>query len=77
MEAARVAAERGHEVALYEKDARLGGLVPLAAIVKDCETPELQDFVPLRRAGAAQEQGRRAQGHEVTPEIVRRRSPTP
>ena len=63
MEAARIAAERGHEVVLYEKDPRLGGLVPLAAIVKDCETPELQDFVTLRGAGAPQEQGDRAQGH--------------
>ena len=31
MEAARVAALRGHEVCLYEKDERLGGQLPLAA----------------------------------------------
>jgi 2,4-dienoyl-CoA reductase (NADPH2) len=37
MEAARVAALRGHEVILYEKERRLGGLLPLAAIVKDLE----------------------------------------
>jgi 2,4-dienoyl-CoA reductase (NADPH2) len=34
MEAARVAALRGHAVTLYEKSARLGGLMPVAAIVK-------------------------------------------
>ncbi len=51
MEAARVAAERGHEVTLYEKSSRLGGLVPLAAIVKDCETPELVDFVRWQKRG--------------------------
>lgn len=34
MEAARVAALRGHEVSLYEKTSRLGGLMPVAAIVK-------------------------------------------
>ena len=34
MEAARVAALRGHQVTLYEKKNRLGGLMPLAAMVK-------------------------------------------
>lgn len=37
MEAARVAASRGHQVILYEKGHKLGGLMPLAAIVKDFE----------------------------------------
>jgi 2,4-dienoyl-CoA reductase (NADPH2) len=41
LEAARVAAQRGHEVRLYEKTPRLGGLVPLAAIVKDVEIDDL------------------------------------
>ena len=77
MEAARVAAERGHEVALYEKDARLGGLVPLAAIVKDCETPELLDFVRYQERELRKNKVAVHKGTEVTPEIVRRRSPTP
>lgn len=34
LEAARVAALRGHQVTLYEKKRRLGGLMPLAAMVK-------------------------------------------
>jgi 2,4-dienoyl-CoA reductase (NADPH2) len=34
MEAARVAAMRGHQVTLYEKTSRLGGLMLLAAVVK-------------------------------------------
>ncbi len=34
MEAARVAAIRGHEVVLYEKENRLGGLLPLVALIK-------------------------------------------
>ena len=37
MEAARVAALRGHEVILYEKSSKLGGLIPLAAVVKELE----------------------------------------
>jgi 2,4-dienoyl-CoA reductase (NADPH2) len=34
MEAARVSALRGHDVTLYEKAPKLGGLLPLAAMVK-------------------------------------------
>jgi 2,4-dienoyl-CoA reductase (NADPH2) len=34
LEAARVAAQRGHAVTLCEKSARLGGLMPVAAVVK-------------------------------------------
>ena len=34
MEAARVSALRGHDVTLYEKQPKLGGLLPIAAIVK-------------------------------------------
>jgi 2,4-dienoyl-CoA reductase (NADPH2) len=34
MEAARVSALRGHDVTLYEKAHKLGGLLPIAAIVK-------------------------------------------
>jgi 2,4-dienoyl-CoA reductase (NADPH2) len=44
MEAARVAALRGHEVTLYEKSSRLGGLMPLAAMVKG-EHEKILDFV--------------------------------
>ncbi len=39
MEAARVSALRGHDVTLYEKLTKLGGLLPLAAMVKG-EHPE-------------------------------------
>jgi 2,4-dienoyl-CoA reductase (NADPH2) len=41
MEAARVAALRGHEVSLYESGTMLGGLMPLAAIVKGTEIEDL------------------------------------
>ena len=43
LEAARVAAQRGHTVILYEKN-RLGGLVPTAAMLKDVE---IDDFLAL------------------------------
>jgi 2,4-dienoyl-CoA reductase (NADPH2) len=45
LEAARVAALRGHEVMLYEKESILGGLLPLAALVKDFELQELLNTV--------------------------------
>jgi 2,4-dienoyl-CoA reductase (NADPH2) len=45
MEAARVAALRGHEVTLYEKEHILGGSVPLAAVVKGFEREDLLGLV--------------------------------
>jgi 2,4-dienoyl-CoA reductase (NADPH2) len=45
LEAARVAALRGHEVSLYEKGKRLGGLVPMAAVVKSTYLEDLPSFV--------------------------------
>ncbi len=41
MEAARVAALRGHDVTLYEKNKKLGGLIPIAAIVKGTDLENL------------------------------------
>ena len=41
MEAARVAALRGHKVTLCEKASKLGGLLSLAAMLKDVEVNEL------------------------------------
>lgn len=45
MEAARVAALRGHDVTLYEKKPMLGGLVPLASLIKGTEIEELPSFI--------------------------------
>ncbi|MFC1909830.1 FAD-dependent oxidoreductase [Chloroflexota bacterium] len=45
IEAALVAAQRGHKVTLYEKTSKLGGLVPIAALVKDLETDVLLDLL--------------------------------
>jgi 2,4-dienoyl-CoA reductase (NADPH2) len=41
MEASRVAAIRGHDVTLYEKEKKLGGLLPMAAMVKGTEVEDL------------------------------------
>jgi 2,4-dienoyl-CoA reductase (NADPH2) len=45
MEAARVAARRGHEVTLIEKTGRLGGLLHLAAMVKGLEIEDLPAII--------------------------------
>lgn len=45
MEAARVAALRGHEVTLYEKSGQLGGLMQLAALVKGVELEDLPAMI--------------------------------
>ncbi len=45
LEAARVAAVRGHQVILYEKERRLGGLMHLASLVKNPELENLSDII--------------------------------
>ncbi|MGZ5227748.1 MAG: FAD-dependent oxidoreductase, partial [Burkholderiales bacterium] len=45
MEAARVAAERGHDVVLYEKARTLGGSLPLAALIKGTQIEDLPGLV--------------------------------
>jgi 2,4-dienoyl-CoA reductase (NADPH2) len=45
MEAARVAAIRGHDVTIYDKEIRIGGLLPLAALLKDVEVNDIMDLV--------------------------------
>ena len=45
MEAARVAALRGHEVVLYDKEHQLGGSVPIAATIKGLEIEDLPALV--------------------------------
>jgi len=45
MEAARVAALRGHDVTLYEKSNKLGGLLLMAALVKGTELEDLPAIV--------------------------------
>ena len=75
MEAARVAAARGHTVALFEKDRRLGGLLPLAVMVKGTET---EDILALRSylEGQMERLGVGVhRGVTVTPDVVARHRP--
>jgi len=45
MESARVAALRGHDVILYEKTNKLGGLLPVAGVVKGLDIEKFLDLV--------------------------------
>ncbi len=73
LEAARVAALRGHEVALYEKSGELGGQILIAAKV-----PTRQEIAGITRWLALQIQKLGVDIHlntEVTPQIVEREKP--
>jgi 2,4-dienoyl-CoA reductase (NADPH2) len=75
MEAARVAAERGHEVALYERDSKLGGLVPVAAIVKHLETQDMVDHLRYMETQLRKLNVRVHKGAAVTAGLIRAERP--
>ena len=79
MEAARVAAIRGHEVILYEKDNRLGGLLPWVAMIKgpdsDYDVMRLSRYLEnqVRKLGADIRLGKEftaASLKEINPDAV-------
>ncbi len=78
MEAARLAALKGHEVRLFEKDTRLGGLLPLASLVKDLQMPDLLALVryygiQLKKAGVTVHTGTPADApiiNELKPDVL-------
>jgi NADPH-dependent 2,4-dienoyl-CoA reductase/sulfur reductase-like enzyme len=75
MEAARVAAQRGHRVTLYDKARELGGLMPMAAFIKGAKPDKLLAALEyyatqLRKLGVRIELGR-----EVTPALVAQAEP--
>jgi 2,4-dienoyl-CoA reductase (NADPH2) len=78
MEAARTAALRGHDVSLFEKEQSLGGLLPVAAVVKGTELEDLPAIVSyferqLRQLGVKVYRGRRFEPNlvqELKPDVV-------
>jgi 2,4-dienoyl-CoA reductase (NADPH2) len=75
MQAAKIAAERGHEVRLWEKGRYLGGATPLANMVKGFEVDELDKFIAffrrqVEKAGVGVELGR-----EFDPSVLDRIKP--
>ncbi len=75
MEAARVAALRGHDVTLVEKSNQLGGLLPLAALIKGIELEDLPGLVGYLK-GQVSKNGVKVQlGKEATAESIQAMDP--
>ncbi len=75
MEAARVASLRGHDVTLVEKTSRLGGLVPLAGLIKGLELEDLPSLVRWFSRELHQHGVRVELGKEATAETIRALKP--
>jgi 2,4-dienoyl-CoA reductase (NADPH2) len=70
MEAARVASLRGHDVTLVEKTSRLGGLVPLAGLIKGLELEDLPSLIGWFSRELHQHGVRVELGKEATAETI-------
>lgn len=70
MEAARVAAKRGHQVILYDKEKKLGGSMPVAQMVKGMEREDLMIFTRYLTTQVNKLGVEIHTGTEVTPAIV-------
>jgi 2,4-dienoyl-CoA reductase (NADPH2) len=78
MEAARVSALRGHDVTLFEKSHNLGGLLPLATVVKGTEPEDLPSLIrylerQITRLGVKIMRGKEADAsvvEKIKPDIV-------
>ncbi len=75
MEAARVAALRGHDVTLVEKTKQLGGLVPLAALIKGVELEDLPSLIEYLRTQLAKNGVKLELGKEATLESIKAMNP--
>lgn len=75
MEAARVAALRGHDVTIYDKAAQLGGLLPIAAVVKDHERESILDLIRYYEGQLAKLGVKVELGRSVDPALVAKVKP--
>ena len=75
MQAARIAATRGHEVRLWDKGRYLGGAMPLANMVKGFEVDELEKFIAFMRHQVAKTGVKVELGREFEPAVLDRVHP--
>jgi 2,4-dienoyl-CoA reductase (NADPH2) len=75
MEAARVAALRGHDVTLYERSSVLGGLVPLAGLIKGLELEDLPSLLDYLKNQLAVTGVKVELGKEVTADFIKALGP--
>lgn len=75
MEAARVAALRGHDVTLVEKNRQLGGLVPLAGLIKGLELEDLPSLLDYLKTQITKTGVKVQLGVEATAESIQAMKP--
>lgn len=75
MEAARVAALRGHDVTLYEKEAQLGGRIRLASMIKGCDVENVLPVHEYLSTQLGKLPVKLRLGVTVTAETVRKEQP--
>ena len=75
MQTARIAAERGHEVRLWDKGHYLGGAMPLANMVKGFEVDELEQFIEFMRYQVKKVGVKVELGREFDPAVLDRVHP--
>jgi 2,4-dienoyl-CoA reductase (NADPH2) len=75
LETARVAAIRGHHVTLLERGHKLGGLMPLAALVKGYEGDFLEEFIQYFKRQLAELNIDVRFGREADPTLVSQLAP--
>ncbi len=75
MEAARVAALRGHDVTLYDKESQLGGRIKLASMIKGCAVENVLPIYDYLTAQIDKLPIKLRLGTTVTADIVRQEKP--
>jgi len=75
MEAARVSALRGHNVTIYDKASKLGGLMHLASLIKGTELENLPDLIKYYKIQMERLGVRVVLGKEFTPALADRIKP--
>jgi 2,4-dienoyl-CoA reductase (NADPH2) len=75
MEAARVAALRGHDVTLFEKASKLGGLLPVATLVKGTHPEDLPAIIRYLKRQMTRLGVKIILGREVAPAMIEQIEP--
>ncbi|MEI8132644.1 MAG: NAD(P)/FAD-dependent oxidoreductase [Leptolinea sp.] len=75
LEAARVAALRGHKVTIYDKAGSIGGLTPMAAFIKSGSTDDIPPLLEWYDRQLKKLNVKMQFNKEVTPEFVKKEAP--
>jgi 2,4-dienoyl-CoA reductase (NADPH2) len=75
MQAAFTAAKRGHDVTLYDKHNKLGGVLPITALMKDLEVDVILDTIRWMKLQMKNSGVKVQLKTEVTPELIEREKP--